>query len=257
VSDVSEPIEWDGLGNVLAQFSRSNVLLAFDFDGTLAPIVDHPRDAVLRDETRALLRRLSQLYPCAVISGRGGGDVRERLDGTGIDVVVGNHGADLAPTDDGLRRRIAEWKALLTQDLADLEGVWVEDKVLSLTVHYRNSPYGPEAKRRVGRTLLTLEGAKAVSAKQAVNIVAVSSPDKGVALEIERRRLRCERVIFVGDDQTDEDVFSREWSGILLGVSIGRRKSAAHYQLRGQLEIDRFLRLLAELREPPKCCAAD
>src|SRR5690349_15297415 len=69
---------------MLADFARSNVLLAFDYDGTLAPIVDHPRDAVMRPETKALLRQVTRLYPCTVISGRSRADVRQRLSGTGV-----------------------------------------------------------------------------------------------------------------------------------------------------------------------------
>jgi trehalose-6-phosphatase len=85
-------------------------------------------------------------------------------------------------------------------------------------------------------------------AKESVNVLLPFAPNKGEALHALQRRLGCERVIFVGDDHTDEDVFAREWDGALLGVSVGPRKSAARYQLRGQLEIDRFLALLAEFR---------
>src|SRR5437763_15777992 len=64
------PGHWD----VVAKFSKSRVLLAFDFDGTLAPIVINPAEARMRPETKELLTRVSELYPCVVISGRAGPD---------------------------------------------------------------------------------------------------------------------------------------------------------------------------------------
>ena len=62
--------------DVLAQLAWSHVLLAFDFDGTLAPIVEDRDRAAMRERTRGLLVRLCALYPCAVISGRSRGDRR-------------------------------------------------------------------------------------------------------------------------------------------------------------------------------------
>ena len=55
---------------LLAQLAWSNVLLGFDYDGTLAPIVADPARAELRADTRRLLTRLAELYPCVVVSGR-------------------------------------------------------------------------------------------------------------------------------------------------------------------------------------------
>lgn len=235
---------------VVAQFARSNVLVAFDFDGTLAPIVAHPNDAGIAPDTRALLQRIAKLYPTAIISGRRRIDVRKLLHGTGIRHIVGNHGADLIPEAAESRRLVKRWAARLTKELAGLEGVWVENKGLSLTVHYRNSPNRRRMRRCAYAAAQSLTGARVAGAKAAVNVVLPSVPDKGEALAILQSQLSCERMIFVGDDVTDEDVFTREWGDALLGVSVGRRKSAAPYKLREQSQIDRFLQMLAEFREP-------
>jgi trehalose 6-phosphate phosphatase len=234
---------------MLAEFARSNVLVAFDFDGTLAPIVAHPSDAAVAPGTRGLLHRVGRLYPTAVISGRRRAEARRLLHGTGIRHVVGNHGADLAPIAHDLKRLLAHWRNSLRQELAGLQGVWVEDKGLSLAVHYRNSPQRQAMRRRVWAAAQKLKGARVTPAKEAVNVMLPSAPDKGEAVGMLQRQLGCERVIFVGDDHTDEDVFSREWDGALLGVSVGARKSAAEYRLRGQGDIDRFLDVLARLRD--------
>jgi trehalose 6-phosphate phosphatase len=234
---------------LLAAFARSNVLLAFDFDGTLAPIVDHPRDAVMRPQTKAALRHLTRLYPCVVISGRSREDVRQRLNGTGVHAVVGNHGADLVSSSE-TQRQIAHWASVLEDNLRNLEGVWVENKGLSLTIHYRTSPDKRVARTRIAKAVGSLTGARITPARKAVNILSPSAPDKGKAMEIQMQQLGCECAVFIGDDETDEDVFTRDWGGELFGISVGARKSAAEYSLRSQLEVDRLLETLVTLRDP-------
>ena len=60
---------------LLEMFASSNVLLAFDYDGTLAPLVNAPARATMRASTRRLLVHASKLYPCVVITGRAQADV--------------------------------------------------------------------------------------------------------------------------------------------------------------------------------------
>ena len=68
---------------LLRQFAWSNVLLAFDYDGTLAPIASDPERAALRPTTRRLLSEVARRYPCVVISGRARADAQSRLLGVG------------------------------------------------------------------------------------------------------------------------------------------------------------------------------
>ena len=126
-------------------FAWSNVLLAFDYDGTLAPLVSAPSRATMRESTRRLLRRASRLYPCVVISGRARGDALGRLRGIEICRVVGNHGAEPSPGAKAMRRRVQQWLPVLKARLAQRQGVIVEDKGFSVAVHYR------QARRRNAR----------------------------------------------------------------------------------------------------------
>ena len=72
---------------------------------------------------------------------------------------------------------------------------------------------------------------------------------KGVALIWELARERCDRAIYVGDDETDEDVFKVREPERLMTIRVGRRRSsAASYFLTRQREIDRLLRVLAHAR---------
>src|SRR5690242_16341081 len=72
---------------------RQRPLLAFDFDGTLAPIVARPDEAHVPLEVSHGLAELAQALPVAVITGRSVADVRPRL-GFEPRYVVGNHGAE-------------------------------------------------------------------------------------------------------------------------------------------------------------------
>jgi trehalose 6-phosphate phosphatase len=82
-----------------------------------------------------------------------------------------------------------------------------------------------------------------------VNLLPITAPHKGIALERERERLRCDTAIFVGDDKTDEDVFALDQPGRLLGIRVGRsRTSAAAYYIPSQRSIDDLLRALVDLR---------
>jgi trehalose 6-phosphate phosphatase len=230
----------------LKNFARSNGLVSFDFDGTLAPIVRDPDEARMRPETKELLKRLCRLYPCMVISGRAREDVRSRLRGTGVRYVVGNHGADLGDTH-ALRKTVAAWKRAITPALAGLARVWIEDKQYSLAIHYRQSEDKRAARRAILRAVKGLPGAKVVPAKLAFNLVPVDAPHKGTALQEQRARLKCDVALYVGDDATDEDVFRLRES--LVGIRVGvHRASRAAYWLRAQEEIDDLLRVLAEAR---------
>lgn len=79
---------------VLAQLAWARVLLAFDFDGTLAPIVEDRDRARMRARTSRAFAKVCGLYPCAVISGRSQSDVAKRLAGATVKYVIGNHGLE-------------------------------------------------------------------------------------------------------------------------------------------------------------------
>ena len=93
---------------LLSAFAQSRCLLAFDFDGTLAPIVSDPDRAKMRSSTNDLLLELSRLYPCVVISGRSVADVRQRVVGLGLKGIVGNHGIEPSQGTRGGERRIRD-----------------------------------------------------------------------------------------------------------------------------------------------------
>jgi trehalose 6-phosphate phosphatase len=88
-----------------------------------------------------------------------------------------------------------------------------------------------------------------VGGKHVLNVLPADAPHKGLALERERARLGCDTAIYLGDDETDEDVFALRQPGRLLAVRVGRRtSSAAAYYVRTQRDVDRVLRILLRCR---------
>jgi trehalose 6-phosphate phosphatase len=233
---------------MLRDLAARDTLLVLDFDGTLAPIVESRHRARLPPATVRLLRSVAEAWPCAVISGRSRADVAARLGGVRLLAVVGNHGAEdrpALPGAAGWRQRVRIWRGQLEAGLVGVRGVEIEDKGLSLAVHVR----GAAAERRAAVALGALEGARIVGGKRVRNATALGAPDKGDALLRLARRGGYERVIFVGDDDTDEDVFRRAPEFPLVGVAVGRRRhSAAAYYLHRQQDVAQLLSALRELR---------
>ncbi|MEO8449467.1 MAG: trehalose-phosphatase [Gemmatimonadota bacterium] len=237
---------------VVKELAWSNLLLGFDFDGTLAPIVTDPDAAALRPDTKALLRNVAGLYPCLVLSGRARADVVTRLDGTTIGLVLGNHGLEPWQARDDMSHLVAGWRAVLERRLGPLPGVMIEDKNFTLAIHYRRSRTKRAARAAILAVATELEGVRVIGGKQVINLVPAGGPTKGTAFLEERARAGCDTAIFVGDDDTDEDVFMLEQPGRLVTVRVGRKAtSAASYYLPRQRDINELLGLLIAARMPP------
>jgi len=238
---------------ILLRHLAANVALVFDFDGTLAPIVRDPEAARMRPETRALLRKVALRYPCAVISGRARDDVAARLAGTGVDWIVGNHGAEWgwAQLDSiSVEALVLEWRDRLIERLGDVDGVFVEDKRYSLAIHFRRSRAKRRALVAIAEAVSVLPDARVRRGKEVVNVVPRGAPHKGIALQQMRALLRCDTALYVGDDTTDEDVFALDEPGQLVTARIGKSgDSQAAYYLETQREIDTLLRLILESRD--------
>lgn len=236
---------------VLAQLTGARVLLAFDFDGTLAPIVEDPARAQMRSVTAAHLAALCRRYPCAVISGRSRADVGRRLGAARPAYVVGNHGLEPGNQLRRFEAETAQALALLTELLAGTQGLELEDKRYSLAIHYRRARRKRAARLTIAQAVAALpQRQRVVPGKLVVNVVPADAPNKGDALLALRARAGADTALYVGDDVTDEDVFRLDQPGRLVSVRVGAsRASAAAYHLRDQREIDSLLARLIELRE--------
>ena len=173
---------------MLTRLSRERTLYAFDFDGTLSPIVDHPSLAGMPVRTRSLLSRLAALRPCVVISGRARPDLLDRLAGVKVARAIGNHGAETGTV--SRSSRVTAWQRSLELEFNSLEGVWVENKRLSLAVHYRQAPDGDDAQRRILAATGRLEGARVFGGKMVVNLLLEGTRTRA-RTAAERQRLGC------------------------------------------------------------------
>ncbi len=233
----------------LEALARTRALLAFDFDGTLAPI--HPdRDlARMRDSTRALLDRACELYPCAVISGRALEDLRARLGPSRVKYLVGNHGIEPGEDLKALEQETTLVGPLLAEALSEIAGVELERKQYSLTVHYRGSKKRSHARKEIARVIQAIAPSmRTIAGKCVINLVPARALHKGDSV---LRLLKLEKtamVLYVGDDVTDEDVFELHQPDWLVTVRVGRHpSSSATFRLASQRQIDRLLERLIEL----------
>jgi trehalose 6-phosphate phosphatase len=238
-------------------------LLAFDFDGTLAPIVAQPDQARISQAVSARLKALATQLPLAIVTGRTVADVRGRLGFEPL-YIVGNHGAE-DPRDPAaaaallaaltpVRERLLARQAALAG-----AGVTVEDKGASLALHYRLARQRERARELIDEALSPPDDAWLVfGGKMVVNVVPRSAPDKSAAVHGLVARCGAACAVFAGDDVNDEPVFESappHWLTIRVGRS--ERHSAARFFLDSPSEmamlLERMLASLPALRtEPPR-----
>jgi trehalose 6-phosphate phosphatase len=229
----------------LARFMETRPLLVFDYDGTLCPIVGHRDQAVIAAPVHGLLAELCELTACAVLTGRSRADILPRLAGLRLAQVVGSHGEDWErerPDATEAREQVASWRQRLASELAGVPGIEIEDKQLSLSVHYRLAPDRALAVRRIGEVLVALPGARAIGGKDVFNLLPCGCAGKGRALVELKRILARDSALFVGDDLTDEEVFELPDSERVFKVRVGEAAvTRAEYRLARQSDIEMLL----------------
>ncbi|MFC4448845.1 trehalose-phosphatase [Halorussus aquaticus] len=213
---------------------HEGLLVALDFDGTLAAIENLPEEATIPDPTREAVASLADEpnVEVAVVSGRELADVRERVGVPDIS-YAGNHGLEIHadeytvhPTASAAKDDIAELCDLLTDELADIEGVIVENKGVTATVHHRlvDDDEVPRVVDSVESLVAARDDVRLTTGKDVLELRPAVEWDKGEAV----RELRDELVpdderwlpVYVGDDTTDEAAFSLlDDRG--LGVKVG------------------------------------
>lgn len=243
----------------LREFIGVSTLLAFDLDGTLAPIIADPGKIVIPDDLSSRLRALQQMVPVAVITGRSRADALTHLGFTPA-YLAGNHGAEGLPgheKEEGEYIRLCRsWKKQLSRLLPekDAVGIVLEDKGTTLTLHYRNSLNREQAHAEILNAIARLvPPPRSGHGKLVENISPQGAPHKGGAILSIMVHLGCSRALFVGDDETDEDVFRLDDARI-MGIRIGtNRDSAARYYLHDQSEIGGLLdRIRGRIDELPR-----
>lgn len=237
----------------LRSFIHHDTLLAFDFDGTLAPIVPQPEAASAPTSINLAMTRLCEVATVAIITGRSIKDVRARL-GFQPKYIVGNHGAEGlpgVPDNPDTLPEVAGWETQLRAAWHGLPaGVHLENKGHSLTLHYRMAADRESARQSLEHKIQQLAPApRRIGGKCVINLLPHTAADKFDALLALQRKEAAPHALFIGDDETDESVFRQalpQW----LTIRVGRKDdSAANYYLNTQSEmaaliqrIDRLIR---------------
>jgi trehalose 6-phosphate phosphatase len=197
--------------------------LLFDVDGTLAPIVSRPEDASVPEETRSLLRGLAGRYALvACVSGRSSADAR-RIVGVEELFYVGTHGLELASGAAAWRDQVERFAAAV-----DWPAEWIENKGLSLSLHYRQSAEPGHAHLALKRIAESAEevGLYARFGRMLLEILPPVEADKGTAIRSLLDERGLTRALFAGDDTTDLDAF-RALEGLELGVGVALSSNEA------------------------------
>ena len=261
---------------VLARIDAAkHILLLSDFDGTLTPIVARPELAYLPYETHKVLQKLAQCpeYTVAIISGRALDDLKDRVGVPGV-VYAGNYGLEIEapgfrsvnPDADKARSLLNNLYQELRLGLVNVSGIIVENKGLTLSVHYRLVDVSES--NRISKTFEHITKAargrgeiEVTAGKKVYEIKPAISWHKGKVIDL---LLRDHTAVgsadntlpfFLGDDLSDELGFDAvdKFGGVSIFIGEEWYQSKARYYLMSPSEVNEFLERLLQARGQYSC----
>lgn len=228
-------------------------LLAFDLDGTLAPLVPLAANARVPADTADKLRALSLVWPLGVITGRAIEDARPRL-GFTPRYLVGNHGAELdnAPASAVLIATLDRCREHFLRHTAAMQAqsITLEDKGLSLALHYTRATNTAMARAWLNALIEPVrEKICANHGHCVMNITPANAPDKGDALLDLMHDCKATKALVVGDDVNDEMAFDKAPAGsVTIRIGSSQVPTLARFRLYSQDRVNRLLSVLLSLR---------
>lgn len=244
-----------------------HILLASDYDGTLAPIAREPSLTVLSKKAKAVIRSISShpFFTTAIVSGRSLADITKKVGIRNI-YYFGNYGLEIKSP--RLKFNLPEAKKYkllmllvredLEQKLKRIKGVVIEDKRLSFSVHYRQvSEKGIKKLKDIfyntldpfiqDKKIVIYSGKKVLVAQPLIRV------NKGKVFFWMIKNLSvvyCDTLpIYLGDDETDESAFTVVNKKEGLSIFVGKRKikSNAKYYLESPEEVTEFLKQIRKI----------
>jgi trehalose 6-phosphate phosphatase len=239
-------------------------IIMLDVDGTLAPIAPRPEDVAVPRETRRVVAALASRpgVHIALVSGRAAADAR-RVVSVGNMWVIGNHGlevmgpegeVEVAAEAEAFRAPMAQASRKIASSLTHVAGVQLEDKVWTLSVHYRRADPAVVPRLRASLDAVAQQfGLRLSEGKKVYELRPPVEHHKGTAVLALARRLGATvpgaSVIFAGDDQTDEDAFrmlrAESPEAVTVRVANDDVATAAEFRLPDPEAVRRFLEYLA------------
>jgi trehalose 6-phosphate synthase/phosphatase len=267
-SGIIRPGVPDPLRAALSRIAETErLLVALDFDGTLAPLVDRPEDARATVRARAAIERLATADDTrvAIVSGRALQSLNQVASPPEGTLLSGSHGVELqldagvATIDlrDAELAKLERLSAIVEEIAEGSEGAWIERKPAGLALHTRrlSSKAGTAlqqaARERVVGELIGIT----VRTGKAVLEFAVRSSDKGESLTRLRQHVGATAAIYVGDDVTDEDAFAA-LDVDDVGIKVGQGKSVASFRVRSTEDVAEVLERLADARDAAREAAS-
>jgi trehalose 6-phosphate phosphatase len=252
------PPELLGALRELARVRR--LLVALDFDGTLAPEVDSPEQARALPEAREAVLALLRMpnTRVALVSGRALSSLIDVADLPDSVLLVGSHGVELRLDDPQTRvsldtaeiEQVEVLQEVLEEVAESIDHVWLEEKPAGFALHTR---LATEENSRLAH-LVALSEAQAeienLTVRRGKNVLefAVRSTTKGEAVEHLRRYTAADAVFYAGDDVTDEDAFAALLAHD-VGVKSGPGATEAAYRVAGPEDIAHVLTTLVTFRQ--------
>lgn len=232
-----------------------SVLVALDFDGTLAPLVDDPEKSRMLPAARGALISLTHTpgVMVALVSGRAIGSLLVVAEPLEEWFLVGSHGGEMVPP--GRHHTyVAESIVPVELDRAFLElveshpGARLERKAFGLALHTRGLELKLAREAEKAAKELCEEFSVELVIRSGHGILECSllhaSKADGVRALVEITGAKA--TLFAGDDTTDEDAI-RVLSDSDVGIWVGSGESAAPYRLADAGEVAQALELLVEL----------
>ena len=238
-------------------FSADGWAFFLDFDGTLIDIAATPEAVVIPPELPGILMRLSERADgaLALVSGRPIASL-DRFVAPALLPSAGIHGAEIRFADgsqDNLAAPELEPVRPRLRAIAARHDLLVEEKSVSVTVHYRSRPeLGPALEAEIRATISGIPGLTVQPGKMMVE-VRPDGIDKGGALRrfMEQPSFFGRRPLAVGDDLTDEHMFevAVAMGGMAVRVGTDKRETAA---MAGLDDPRSVLTWLSNLAQGPK-----
>lgn len=267
------PYLFDHLESIKQALGRSPFGLITDVDGTISETAPTPQEAEVSPLCRQYLSALcNQLALVAAISGRPAIEAKNMIK---IDkmVYVGNHGLERwseghSEFTKGAKAYAKVIKAVIKEltPLLSIEGIRIENKVITATIHYRLCPHPELAKRDI---LLALEGSTQAKSlqitpgKMSINLLPPVAVNKGTAVSELIRKYNLQGGIYLGDDLTDIDAFRAihaashdlDFQGFAVGITSREMPeklvAEVDFTLNGVNDVERFLKWLSQTAPQP------
>jgi trehalose 6-phosphate phosphatase len=236
-----------------------HLLVALDFDGTLAPEVDDPEKARALPESRTAVLALLKLpnTRVALVSGRALRSLEQVSDLPDNTLLVGSHGIEIRLDSPDITLTLDEaelaQKDVLEEVLGEVadsfDQVWLEPKPAGFALHTR---LATDHHSRVAHLVATSEATAEIddlTIRAGKNVLefSVRSTTKGEAIEHLRKYTKADAVFFAGDDVTDEDAFAA-LAADDLGLKSGDGETLANYRVSGPTKVAQVLSLLVSFR---------